>query len=108
MKVLKALLFGFFLLLIISFSIKNTGNTQLRYFGLFDPIHMPLFFLVILSIFFGMLIGMVADLMRRYRLRKATRRQATIMDELQKEIFHMRHLLLGEIDKEKENGSGHH
>lgn len=101
MKVLKTVLFGLLAFVIISFSIKNAGNVRFRYFHLIDSFETPLFFLILVSIVLGMLVGAVLDLIRRYQLKKAIRREQKVMDELQKEVSTLRNLILTGPEDEK-------
>jgi uncharacterized integral membrane protein len=94
MKVLKTLVVGMLLTLVITFSMKNAGNVRLKYFNVMDPLEIPLFLLILVSIAFGMFIGAMADLMIRRRLKKAIRGEQRAMDELQKAVGSLRGLPL--------------
>jgi len=95
MKILKTLLFGLLLIVVITFSMKNGGNVEIGYFNVIDAFEIPLFLVILLSILFGILIGTMADLMKRNELKKAIRRQQKVMDGLQKEVRSLRDLTLG-------------
>ena len=106
MKVLKTLLFGLLLLAIITFSLRNTESVRFGYFSVIDSFEVPLFLLILLSIFLGMLIGAVADLIGRHRLRRAVRRQQRIRYALQKELIASRNLLLTGSGDDKGEATG--
>lgn len=101
MKILKTLLFGLLVIIIITISMKNTGNVRLRYFNVIDPFEIPLFLLILLSILFGMFIGAMVDLIKRRQLRKTIRRQQKAMDDLHKEVTALRNLILTGSENEK-------
>jgi len=101
MKVLKTLLFALLAVVVITFSIKNAGNVRFRYFNLIDSFETPLFLLVLVSILFGVLVGAMMDLIKRYELKKAIRREQKIMDELRKEVSALRSLILTGPEDEK-------
>jgi len=93
MRLVKTLLIGLFLIVVITFSIKNAGNVTVRYFGLIGTLEIPLFLVVLVAIFLGMFIGAMVDLLKRHRLKKAIQRAQRRMDELQGEIISVRKLM---------------
>lgn len=85
--------FFFVVLLAIHFSLQNGQEVTLRYSLLnyhweIPPI--PLFLIVFLSIFAGVLIGGFGDLYRRFQLRRALRQSQKTIGKLEKEVQTLR------------------
>jgi uncharacterized integral membrane protein len=83
------IVFFFVVLFAIHFSLQNGQEVTLRYSLLnyhweIPPI--PLFLIVFLSIFVGVLIGGFGDLYRRFQLRKALRQRQKTIEKLEKEV----------------------
>lgn len=80
----------------ILFSIQNKGEVILR-FGLY-PIRndiwelpkIPLFLIILCSIFLGVLIGGIADIYQRFRLKKTIRQNEKTIEKLEREIKSLR------------------
>jgi uncharacterized integral membrane protein len=85
MRILRTLLLGLFLAFIVTFSLKNAGYVQIRYFSMIDDFEIPLFLLTLLSLSLGIFGGAIIDLIFRQQLRRAIRRQQKLMDQLQME-----------------------
>ena len=92
MRILKTLLIISSFMLVVTFSMQNHGNGSIRYFNIISPLEIPLFLLVLLSIFLGIVVGGMADLVRRYQLRRTIRGQRKTIDQLQREMRGMRNL----------------
>ena len=85
MRILKAILLGLLLVLVLTFSAKNSAYVRIQYFDLLDHIEIPLFVLTLLSLSLGVFAGAILDLFYRHRLRRMVRRQQKLMDQLQRE-----------------------
>jgi uncharacterized integral membrane protein len=80
----------------ILFYIQNKEEVILR-FGLY-PIRndiwelpkIPLFLIIICSVFLGVFIGGIADLYQRFRLKKAIRQNEKIIERLEREVESLR------------------
>ena len=68
-KIFSKLLFIIFFLLVIFFSIANSENISIGIWPLNNRIEIPLFFLTIVSITIGVLIGMFLSIYSRIRRR---------------------------------------
>jgi uncharacterized integral membrane protein len=83
----------------ILFSIQNKDEVILR-FGLyplrndqwFEVSRVPLFLVILCSVFLGVLIGGIGDLYRRFRLKNALRRNQKTIESLEREIQSLRGL----------------
>ena len=77
---------------VILFSIQNKDEVILR-FGL-HPIRniqwevpkMPLFLVILCSVFLGVLIGSIGDLYRHFQLKKTLRQNQKMIERLEKEV----------------------
>ena len=83
------IVFFFVVLFAIHFSLQNGQEVTLRYSLLnyhweIPPI--PLFLIILLSIFVGVLIGGFGDLYRRFQLRRALREKQKTIERLEKQI----------------------
>jgi uncharacterized integral membrane protein len=82
------------ILLAIPFFIQNRSEVTLRFvfpwenirwFGI-PEVSLPLFLVVLCSIFLGVLIGGVGDIYRRFQLKKTLRQNQKTIERLEKEI----------------------
>ena len=85
MRILKTLLMASLFMLVVTFSMQNSGNVSIRYFNMVSPFEIPLFLLVLLSIFLGIVVGGMADLVRRHQLKRMIRGQGKTIDRLRRE-----------------------
>ena len=89
-------------ILVILFSLQNKEEVILR-FGLY-PIRnlqwevpkIPLFLVILCSIFLGALIGSIGDLYRHFQLKKTLRQNQKMIERLEREI---QSLSLDSLDK---------
>ena len=96
MKWVKTLFWMVIFFFAIIFSMQNQDRVTLR-LGLY-PIEnyhwevpkVPLFVVVLCSIFFGILIGGIGDLYRRFLLKKNLRQHQKTIERLEKEIQSLR------------------
>jgi len=87
---------------VVLLSIQNANDVTLR-FGLYPILtlqwfekRVPLFVILLCSLFVGVLIGGLSDAYGRYQLRKTLRQNQKTIEELQQEINALRSLPLDE------------
>lgn len=96
MRWVKTLLYMIVFIFAILFYIQNKEEVILR-FGLY-PIRndiwelpkIPLFLIILCSIFLGVFIGGIADLYQLFRLKKAIRQNEKIIERLEREVQSLR------------------
>lgn len=96
MRWLKTLFIMIIFILVILFSIQNKEEISLR-FGLF-PLRdetielpkLPLFLIILCSIFIGILIGGLSDFYRRYQLKRTVRQNIKTIEKLSREVESLR------------------
>jgi len=98
MRLLKNIFTALIFLLAITFSLKNNGNVSLYYYFQVGPVEMPLYLLVFLSVFFGMLIGGVEGLVQRTKSNLAIRRLRKELENKERELTSLRNLPITEAD----------
>ncbi len=112
MKYLKVLFCVLFwiaaFLFAVHFSIQNKTLVTVRYsfwdYQWFELAQVPLFLVILCSIFFGVMIGELGDLYKRFQLRRALRRSQKVVEKLEKEIQSLRGLGSGRPSFIKEEG----
>ena len=103
MKWIKTLLGIFVFIFAVLFSIQNREEVAIRF--VFLPIQnyqwfevpqcpLPLFLIILCSVFLGVLIGGIGDLCSRLRLKKTIRQNQKTMERMEKEIQSLRSPLL--------------
>jgi uncharacterized integral membrane protein len=94
MKWVKTLFWMIIFFLAIHFSIQNRDEVTLRYSflnaGGVELPHVPLFLIILCSIFLGLLIGGIGDLYGRLKLKKGLRQSQKIIEKLEREIQSLR------------------
>ena len=96
---MKTLFWMIVFIFAILFSIQNKDEVILR-FGLyplrndqwFEVSRVPLFLVILCSVFLGVLIGGIGDLYRRFRLKNALRQNQKKIESLEREIQSLRGL----------------
>ncbi len=90
MKYLKALFWMAAFLFAIHFSMQNRTEVTLRYalqsYQWFEFPEVPLFLVILCSVFFGVMIGGLGDLYKRFQLKRALRQSQKTVEGLKKEI----------------------
>ena len=94
MRWVKTLLWMVAFFVAILFSIQNRSEVILRFvfptenYQWFEipRIPLPLFLVILCSIFLGVLIGGVGDIYRRFQLKKSLRQNQKTIERLEKEI----------------------
>lgn len=96
MKWIKTLLLMAIFILVILFSLQNREEVSLR-FGLYplqshlyEVPRLPLFLIILCSIFLGVLIGGIGDFYQRYQLRKSLRQNEKMIEKLNREVEALR------------------
>jgi len=95
---IKTLLWMLIFFVAILFSIQNRSEVTLRFifpienYQWFEipKVSLPLFLVILCSIFLGVLIGGVGDLYRRFRLKKKLRQNLKTIERLEGEIQSLR------------------
>jgi uncharacterized integral membrane protein len=90
MKYLKTLLWMAAFFLAIHFSMQNRDGVTLRYsfqgYPCFEVSQVPLFLVILCSIFLGVVIGGLGDFFRRFQLKRTLRQSQQAIDRLEKEV----------------------
>ena len=94
MKWMKTLLWMMAFFFAIHFSIQNRDEVSIRYtiqnFQWFEVVKVPLFLVILCSVFLGVLIGGVGDLYSRFQLKRALRQNKKMVERLEREIESLR------------------
>jgi uncharacterized integral membrane protein len=76
------------------FSIQNRDEVTLRYsiqnYQWFEVSRLPLFLVILCSVFLGVLIGGIGDLYRRFQLKNTLRQNKKTIERLEREIQSLR------------------
>jgi uncharacterized integral membrane protein len=79
---------------VVHFSIQNRDEVTLRYsiqnYQWFEVPRVPLFLVVLCSVFLGILIGGIGDLYSRIQLKKTIRHNQKAIEGLEREIEYLR------------------
>ena len=98
MRWVKALFWVVAIFLAVPFLVQNQSEVTLRFvfpwenirwFGI-PEVSLPLFLVILCSIFLGILIGGVGDMYKRFQLKKMLRQNQKTVDKLEKEIQSLR------------------
>lgn len=96
MKWIKTFLMMLIFILVILFSLQNKIEVSLRFslYPLSDRIweapSLPLFLIILLSVFLGVLIGGIGDIYQRFQLKKSLRQNEKMIERLSLEIERLR------------------
>ena len=94
MKWVRTLLWMVVFFFAIHFSIQNKEEVSIHYsiqnFQWFELTEVPLFLVILCSVFLGVLIGGVADLYSRIQLKRALRQNHKVVEKLEREIRSLR------------------
>jgi len=93
-KWVKTLLWMLIFFFAIHFSIQNRDEVTLRYsiqnYQWFEVSKVPLFLVVLCSVFFGVLVGGIGDLYSRFQFKKKLRQNQKAIERLEREIQSLR------------------
>lgn len=91
---MKTLLWMMAFFFAIHFSIQNRDEVSIRYtiqnFQWFEVVKVPLFLVILCSVFLGVLIGGVGDLYSRFQLKRTLRQNKKMVEGLEREIESLR------------------
>ncbi|MEW6377694.1 MAG: LapA family protein [Thermodesulfobacteriota bacterium] len=94
MKWVKTLFWIVAFFFTIHFSIQNRDEITLRYsiqnYQWFEISKIPLFLVILCSIFLGVLMGGIGDLYQRFQLKKTLRQNQKTIERLEREIDSLR------------------
>jgi uncharacterized integral membrane protein len=100
-------------LIVLLFSYQNQEPVTVRFVLLpienyhwveIPRVPLPLFLVVLCSIFLGIIIGLLSDVYRRFQLKKTLRQKQKTIERLEREIRSVRGPDLGEPSLLKEEG----
>jgi len=108
----KTLLWMLAFFVAILFSIQNRSEVTLRFvfptenYQWFEiqKVPLPLFLVILCSIFLGVLIGGIGDLYRRFQLKKIIRQNQKTIERLEREIQSLRGPILDQPSFLKKEG----
>jgi len=90
MKYLKTLFWMAAFFFAIHFSMQNRDEVTLRYafqdYHCFEVSQVPLFLVILCSIFLGVVIGGLGDFYKRFRLKRALRQSQQAAERLEKKV----------------------
>jgi len=92
MKYLKVLFWMIAFFFTIHFSMQNREEVTLRYsFDLIDGFkkeitQVPLFLVILCSVFFGLILGGLGDFLARFRLKRSLRQSRKEVERLEREL----------------------
>ena len=86
MKIVKTILIVVLFFLTVTFSLQNTENVGLHYYGVTEPFSAPLFTVVLAAVLLGVIIGGFGGLLTNLKLRMDVRKQAREMERLGTEL----------------------
>jgi uncharacterized integral membrane protein len=93
-KWVKTLFWMVLFFFVVHFSIQNRDEVTLRYsiqnYQCFEVSKVPLFLVVLCSVFLGVLIGGLGDLYSRFRLKKSLHKNQKAIERLEREIQSLR------------------
>jgi len=94
MRWIRSLLWMAAFFFAIHFSIQNRDEVSLRYsienYQWFEVAKVPLFLVILCSVFLGVLIGGIGDLYGRFQLKRTLRQNQKIVKKLEQEIQSLR------------------
>ncbi len=100
MKWLKTLFLMIVFFFVIHFSLQNRDSVTLRYsiqsYQWFEFPNIPVFMIILCSIFLGVLIGGISEMYGRYKLKKSLRQSKITIERLERELNALK---LSEIGK---------
>lgn len=86
MTILKLLGGIILVILLITFSLKNTQYVNVEYYSGLSLQRIPLFLLIFISILIGMFIGNISGMFEKIQLRRKLRKQAEIIKDYEKKL----------------------
>jgi len=96
MTFLRSILIALLFLLAITFSLQNNEIVAIKYYFVGQPLQIPLYLLVFISVMFGILVGGVEGLIEKMRSAGKIRRLKKELDVKEKELTSLRNLPITE------------
>jgi uncharacterized integral membrane protein len=94
MKWIKTFLWMVAFFFAIHFSMQNKEEVSIRYFiqnyRWFELTKVPLFLVILCSVFLGVLIGGLGDLYGRFKLKRALRQNHKMIERMERELQSLR------------------
>jgi len=94
MRWVKTLLWMMVFFFAIHFLIQNKDEVSIRYsiqnYQCFEVTKVPLFLVILCSVFLGVLIGEIGDLYSRLQLKRTLRKNQKMIERLEREIQSLR------------------
>jgi len=100
MKIISTIIKTIVIAAVVIFATLNMHNVQLKYFYGKDPVTLPLFLVIIIAVFVGIVLAMLVAFSEKMRTRREINNLKKNLKEAEKEITRLRNLPLS---KEKEN-----
>lgn len=85
MKAIKTILIVVLFFLAVTFSLQNTEEVTIHYYGVIPPLAAPLFIAVLAAVLLGIIIGAAGALLNNIQLRMELRRKKKKIAELKRE-----------------------
>jgi uncharacterized integral membrane protein len=112
MRWVKTVLLLLAIFVVIIFSVQNQSEVMLRFafpwegyeWFIVPSVRLPLFLVILCSIFLGILIAGVGDLYQRFQIKKSLRKNQKKVDMLEREIQSLRSIGPGESSSFKREG----
>jgi uncharacterized integral membrane protein len=95
MKLVKALLITLLFIFAITFAMENNEEVYIHYYNTFNPIPIPVFLIVMVSIFIGILLVGFAGIIERIRLKGKLKKQEKEIKMLKEKLNNPKEAFLG-------------
>ena len=93
MKIVKTLVLTILFIFAITFAMENNERALIYYpFNFFEPVTIPVFLIVMVSILIGILLVGFIGIFERIRLKVKLKKQAKRIEVLEEELSHLRSL----------------
>ncbi len=100
MKIISTIIKTVVIVAIVIFATLNMHNVQLKYFYGKDPVNPPLFLVIIIAVFVGIILAALVAFSEKMKTRKEINNLKKNLKEAEKEITRLRNLPLS---KEKDS-----
>lgn len=96
MKFVKNIFIALLFLVAITFSLKNNETVSIKYYFPVEPLELPLYLLVFVSVILGILIGGIEGVIGKIRAGNTIRRLKKELNSKEKELTSLRNLPITE------------
>jgi len=86
MRVFKAILIVFLFFVTVTFSLQNTEEVKVYYYGVIDSFAAPLFAVLLAAVLLGIIIGALGGMLSNIQLRIELRRKKKEAEEMRREL----------------------